>query len=165
MVREKSEFYCVSSGIWFQIIHTFIRQNISLKRYTAQIKYKSYFIICQLSIIVSIFHIVIGWNILHFYKFYCMVVRQQAMKICCEHSHHLSEKVGTIRNELFKLWISMMCKLCECLHIDTNPWFIHKNKIHSCSYMEVWALQNLDLNACFHWSRSLKTNESVSEIL
>ena len=30
--------------------------------------------------------------------------------LCSEHSHHFSDKVGTIRNELFKLRISIICK-------------------------------------------------------
>ena len=89
-------------------------------------------------------------------------------------------------NELFQLWISVMCKLWrtiqklyvklflaivlmwvirQCLHIDTKPWFIHKNKIHSSRYMEVWAPQNFDFFIWFLWSRSIKTNESVGEIL
>ena len=39
----------------------------------------------------------------------------------------------------------------QSLHIDTNLWSINKIKIHSCSYMEVWAPQNFDLLTCFHW--------------
>ena len=42
----------------------------------------------------------------------------------------------------------------QCLHIDKKPWFIHKNKSHSCSYMEVWAPQNFDNFTCFYWSRN-----------
>ena len=61
--------------------------------------------------------------------------------------------------------IVLMWVIRQCLHIDTNLWFIHKNKIHYCSYMEVWAPQNFDLFACFHWSQSIKTNKSMSEIL
>ena len=37
----------------------------------------------------------------------------------------------------------------QCLHIDTNRWFIHKNEFHSCSYIEVWAPQNVDLFTFF----------------
>ena len=61
--------------------------------------------------------------------------------------------------------IVLMWVIRQCLHIDTNPWFIHKNKIYSCSYMEVWVPQNFDIFICFHWSRNIKTNESVGEIL
>ena len=41
----------------------------------------SEFIICQLSVILSIFYNVIGCNSLHFDEIYCMVVHQQALKI------------------------------------------------------------------------------------
>ena len=37
----------------------------------------------------------------------------------------------------------------QCLHIDINLWFIHKNKIYSCVYMEVWAPENLIFSPVF----------------
>ena len=161
------------------------KQEISLRRYTAQIKYISDFIICKLSVILSIFNNAIDWNIWHFDKFYCMVVRQQVQN-SYEHSHYFSDKVETKRNELSKLWISIMCnlwrtiqKLCikpfwaivlmwvihQCLHVDTNPWFIHKNKLIPVVTWKFKLLKTLIFSPFFHWTRNIRTNESVSEIL
>ena len=73
----------------------------------------------------------------------------------------------TIQKLYIKLFwaIFLMRVICQCLHTDTNPLFIHKNKIHSSSYMEVLAPQNFDIFTCFHRSQNIKTNESTSEIL
>ena len=54
--------------------------------------------------------------------------------------------------------IVLMWVIRQCLHIDTNPWFIHKNKIHPCSYMEVWAPQTFGI---FTWKWK-QTNFSSS---
>ena len=61
--------------------------------------------------------------------------------------------------------IALMWVIRQRLHIDTNPWFIHTQKINSLQFLEVWAPQNFDIFTCFLWSWNIQTNESVSEIL
>ena len=92
----------VTHGVDLLYKLTFFKQELSLKRYTAQIKYKSEFIICQLSIILSIFYNVVGWNILHFDK--CLhgftLAGSENLQYCCEHEHHFIDNVNWNYKEL-----------------------------------------------------------------
>ena len=48
-----------------------------------------------------------------------MPAGSENLQHCYEHSHHFSDKVGTIRSELFKLWISILCKVTLTNHSET----------------------------------------------